>query len=822
MKGSLEIKESDEDRLKKAIKAGDIQQVQALLAGSPKLLDAVINDGETALHLAAKYGHEKVAELLIAKSPKLLDAVTTYGYTVLHWASRIGHEKIAELLIAKSPKLLDVVTNKGETALHLAAEKGHEGVVKMLITINPKLINAVDEDRSTALNYAAVGCHNKVVDILFSGMDLESIDATKDGYGMNLLHWAAYCGLEEVIGRLMIKNPKLINTISSGNGSALGNAAIMGHEKVVEMLFSRMNTEAINATDCQGMTALHRAANNGYVKIVEILLPKMDLEIINATDDKGSTALHSATANGHEKVVELLLARSPGLIDITDNNGYTALHLAAYNDQEKMVKLLIAKNPNLIDAVDNNNHTPLHLAAENGNEKVVQILSKAMHVLALQRKNLKIEENKTANKVDQDSKKLHYSQEKIHNLLSRQLANDKNVSVEVLDLSSPTKNTLSEEQLKAFVNTAIKGNQCLAIALHLHGKAWASLVIKHIGGDNLQLIYNDPTGNAFNKEAAVRELISSLTEQNQDGDTTTTDLRKNQQNIESDSGAIVVDNLVKLTTAKSLKKADLTKLLLEAGQVNDLKIKHLLLEETEPSYSKYKLAKLLELSLKGKPIIMAPVTSFEDKALLTENIKVSVKQIMDTGVPIIIPLSTQGKYWSGLVMKNQGDGSLQIIYINPTGDPLKEEKNSIGLIKAIMDLNSDVHIIDLKYKQTDDKHVSGCLTVSNLIKLALSETSDFRMKDFQKILSTSESIDQLRQQHDKLIHDYVMPNLIPEVDPSILGLREEREPYERKGERSEGKEEYIAPPSYDEEDNPVQMHVLGDASANHGEHTDSM
>ena len=419
------------------------------------------------------------------------------------------------------------------------------------------------------------------------------------------------------------------------------------------------------------------------------------------------------------------------------------------------------------------------------------------------------QENIAVNKSDQESKKFHYSQEKIHKLLSLQLQNEKNVNVELLDLSDPAKASISQAQLQDFVESVIKSNKTLAIALHLHGEAWASLVIKHIGGDNLQLIYNDPTGNAFNKEAAVRELISSLTEQNQEGDTTTTDLRKNQQNIESDSGAIVVDNLVKLTTAKSLKKADLQKLLLGAEQVNDLKIRHLLLEETGSSYSDYKLAKLLELSLKGKLVIMAPVTSFEDEALLTENIKVSVKQIMDTGVPIIIPLSTQDKYWSGLVMKNQGDDSLQIIYNNPTGDPLKEEKNSMSLIKAIMDLYSDVHIIDLKYKQNDDKQTSGSLTVSNLMKLALSETNDFRTKDFQKLLSTSENIDQLRQQHDKLIHDYIMPNLIPEVDPSILGLRGECEPYERKGERPEGKEEYVAPPSYGEEDNPVQMYVLG-------------
>ena len=552
---------------------------------------------------------------------------------------------------------------------------------------------------------------------------------------------------------------------------------------------------------------LLQAIKAGNTQQVQLLL-NVAPALINKRDANGDTTLHWAVWEGHEKIAKMLISRSPQLIDAVSNQGYTALHEAAWKGHEKIAKMLISRSPQLIDAVNNKGKTALFIAQERGH-KVMVVLLKAKGD-ALRSKALKVEENKTANKSDQEIKKFHYSQEKIHKLLSTQLQNEKNVNVELLDLSSPTKTSISKEQLQNYVNSAIKGNKTLAIALHLHGESWASLVIKHIGDDNLQLIYNDSTGNAFSKEPAVLNLIGSLTEQNQNGDTTTTDLRKSQQNIESDSGAIIVDNLVKLATSKSLKKADLQKLLLGAERINELKVKHSLIEETSPEYSAHKLKKLLELSLKDQPVIVAPITSFEDEALVVENIKVSVRQIMDTGVPIIIPLSTQDKYWSGLVMKAQGNDSLQIIYSNPTGDPLKEEKNSMALIKAIMDFYSDVHIIDLKYKQNDDKQISGALTVSNLMKLALSETNDFCTKDFQKLFSTSDNIDQLRQQHDKLIHDYITPKLIPEVVPSILGLREEHEPFEHKGDWSEGKEEYAAPPSYQDEDNPVQMHVLGE------------
>ena len=543
--------------------------------------------------------------------------------------------------------------------------------------------------------------------------------------------------------------------------------------------------------------------------MTELLIAKSP-KLLDAVNNNGWTALHSAAYNGHEKVTELLIAKSPKLLDAVDNDGFTALHFASRNGHEKVTEFLIAKHPKLLDAVNNNGHTALHLAAENGHKKVLGTISKAMQILALQLKNLKAEENKTANKSGQEDKKFHYSHEKIHKLLSVQLQNEKNVNIEMLDLTNLAKSSISEQQLQNFVDSVVKGNKILAIALHLHGEAWASLIIKHIGENNLQLIYNDSTGNAFSKEPAVRELINSLTEQNQNGDTLTTDLRQIQQNIESDSGAIAVDNLVRLATAKNFKKADLQKLLLKAQQVNELKTKHLLIDDTSPDYSEHKLTKLLELSLKDKPITIAPINSFEDGSLLFVNTKNAGGRVENFNVTTVMPLFTQGNCWAGLVIKKQ-DGTLQVIYDNPTGGALRDEKNHPEILKAFLATSLDVRIIDVSFKQIGDNKSSGAFTVNNLIKLALNNTSDFYKENFQKLLSTFENIDQLRQQHDKLIHDYVMPNLTLEAELSVLTIGGgEREPFKQKGDWSEGKEEYAAPPSYQDEDNPVQIHVLGE------------
>ena len=549
-----------------------------------------------------------------------------------------------------------------------------------------------------------------------------------------------------------------------------------------------------------------RAVQVSNIKQVQSLNP-------SSIDSAEWSTLLAAVKAGDIQIVQLLLATNPHLINERDHESDTVLHWAAYKGYEKLVLMLIAREPKLLNAVNKQGRTPYVEAISKYHSKVAEIL-RLVEIEFNAKENIsRVNENKTANKSDSEYKNPSYSPEKIHKILSVQLQNENNVNIELLDLSDPANLSILEKQLQNFVSLPIEENKNFAIALHLHGESWASLVIKHTGDENLQLIYNDPTGNAFNKEIAVQKLISSIIEQNQNGDTLVTDLRKIQQNIESDSGAMVIDNLIKIAKAPSSKKADLQKLLLGADKVSELKIKHLLINDTDPIYSVCKLEKLLELSLIHKPVIINRVITFEDEALLSENIKNVIDQITDNGVPVIIPLITQNKSWSGLVIKSRGDGSLQIIYSNPTGDLLKGEKNSIKLIKAIIEHNPEAHIIDIKYKQDEDKQASGAFIVNNLIKFALSDTNNFDMKDFQKILLASESIDQLRLQHDHLIHEYVTPTLIAGSAHYAFESRRD-EPFEHKGDYLEGKEqkanphEVSSPPAY-EEDQPVDIHVLG-------------
>lgn len=142
----------------KAVQAGDLSRVEALLKDEPDLKDARNDEGVHAAVLALYYGHGDVSKAILAHRPTLdvhaaaavgdlprvralvdaqpasLSAYSQDGFPPLALAAYMGHEPLVEYLLGKGADVNQVGKNRGRfTALTGAVSSGHRGVVKQLL-----------------------------------------------------------------------------------------------------------------------------------------------------------------------------------------------------------------------------------------------------------------------------------------------------------------------------------------------------------------------------------------------------------------------------------------------------------------------------------------------------------------------------------------------------------------------------------------------------------------------------------------------------------------------------------------------------------------
>ena len=203
----------------------------------------------------------------------------------------------------------------------------------------------------------------------------------------------------------------------------------------------------------------------------------------------------------------------------------------------------------------------------------------------------------------------------------------------------------------------------------------------------------------------------------------------------------------------------------EAAENAELKIKLL---EAEQKLAAIEEAKQVEKAAQSNVVNLAPVTDFGNKELLIQVTQDVVSKVMTSGNPAIIPLHMHGNHLTGLVIKKQFDGSLQVIYQDPKGDSLVTEKNAGALIKTIVKINSDLNIVDLKLKQQNNDDDCGPFSVENLVALAAINTSGQNRSDIQKLLiqpGDKGNADSISIKHVKLFNDNGIP--VPEFVPAV-------------------------------------------------------
>ena len=183
------------------------------------------------------------------------------------------------------------------------------------------------------------------------------------------LHYAAFCGLQDIAKTLANEHPHDVNARSFNDASApLHFASDNGHADLARMLVER--GADVSAQKKDGSTALHLASRNGHVDLARMLVER-GANVSPQTED-GSTGLHLASDNGHVDLARMLVERGA---DVSARNEYrsTALHLASQNGHVDFGRMLIEHGAD-VSAQRDDGSTALHLASSNGHVDLGRML----------------------------------------------------------------------------------------------------------------------------------------------------------------------------------------------------------------------------------------------------------------------------------------------------------------------------------------------------------------------------------------------------------------------------------------------------------------
>ena len=183
------------------------------------------------------------------------------------------------------------------------------------------------------------------------------------------LYYAAFCGLPDVIEKLIREHPEHVIARGGPLGTALHAASRMNHIKVVQSLLR--HGADVNAPGLWGRTPLPFASYRGHSEVVRWLL-EHGADVNARAEDDGCASLHLAAEGGQVEVVRTLL-KNDADINIWDNGGWTPLHWASNSGRADVVRFLLDHGADP-GARDCRQKTSLHLASSYGYLEIARLL----------------------------------------------------------------------------------------------------------------------------------------------------------------------------------------------------------------------------------------------------------------------------------------------------------------------------------------------------------------------------------------------------------------------------------------------------------------
>ena len=182
-----------------------------------------------------------------------VNAVDEEGKTALMIAAENGHAGAVQTLLEKRAHL-HLKDKRGKTALMFAVEKGNTEIITMFK-------DKIESYNSELLIAAEKGEFYKVLSLLRPGIDIN----VRDEEGKTPLHKAAEGGHYDVAD-LLIEKRADVNAKDAGGATPLSSAVTYENKKIVELLIIRQTD--LNVKDKNGNTALMIAEEKGNTEII--------------------------------------------------------------------------------------------------------------------------------------------------------------------------------------------------------------------------------------------------------------------------------------------------------------------------------------------------------------------------------------------------------------------------------------------------------------------------------------------------------------------------------------------------------------------------
>lgn len=324
----------------------------------------------TLLHAAASKGDIREVRQALNISHVNVDALDEDGRTALHLCSAAVNARIARYLCENGASV-NIEDLLGATPLHFAAAEGNIETVQCLLSYGA--VDTVKDDEGYyAQDYANRRSDNLMVWMFRLGAtDYELRDPTT--HRTALIHFTTQRDVE-VVGHLISAGADV--EARDGDGlTALMHASQAGDPKLVELLCS-VTGLALDARSKSGRTALMIAASDGYVEVLTLLVAhKPDFNIYDVdVKDRGVTALMLVLAlfSEHFDAADVLL-KAGASPETTDGAGDRPLQRLVKAGKADAITWLIKANV-LIDAQAKNGWTPLHESSSHGRTPAIEVL----------------------------------------------------------------------------------------------------------------------------------------------------------------------------------------------------------------------------------------------------------------------------------------------------------------------------------------------------------------------------------------------------------------------------------------------------------------